>query len=39
MPHGISLSNENSQLVHTISSTHSSHASVVLHDLILPEFN
>jgi hypothetical protein len=39
MPQGISLSNETSQLIHTIAGTYSSHASVILCDLILPEFN
>ena len=39
MPQGISLSNETSQLIHTIAGTYSSHASVMLYDLILPEFN
>ena len=39
MPQGISLSNETSQLIHTIAGISSSHASVILHDLILPEFN
>ena len=34
------MSNETSQLViHTIAGTYSSHASVILYDLILPEFN
>ena len=40
MPRGSSLSNKNSQLMHTnIAGTYSSHASVILYDLILPEFN
>ena len=39
MPQGISLSKETSQLIHTIAGTYSSHASVILYDLILPEFN
>ena len=38
-PQGISLSNETSQLIHTMAGISSSHASVILHDLILPEFN
>ena len=32
MPQGISLSNETSQLIHTIAGTYSSHASGILHD-------
>ena len=39
MPQGISLSNETSQLIHTIAVTYSSHASVMLYDLILAELN
>ena len=41
MPQGISLSNETSQLIHTMSiaGSYSSHASVILHDIILTEFN
>ena len=39
MPQGISFSSETSQLIHTIAGTYSSHASVILHDLIFPEFN
>ena len=39
MPQGISLSNETSQLIHTIAGTYSSHASVILCDLIITEFN
>ena len=39
MPEGISLSNETSQLIHSIAGTYSSHASVILHDIILHEFN
>ena len=39
MPQGISLSDETSQLIHTIAVTYSSHASsVMLYDLILPDF-
>ena len=39
MPQGVSLSNETSQLIHTIARTYSSCASVNLYDQILPEFN
>jgi hypothetical protein len=39
MPQGISSSNKTSQLIHNIAGTYSSHASVILLNLILPEFN
>ena len=39
MPQGIFLSNETSQSIHTIARTYSSHAMIILYDLILPEFN
>ena len=41
MPQGIPLSNETSQLIQTmiLPVTYSSHASVILHDIILPKSN
>ena len=39
MPQGISLSKKTYQFINTIAGTYSSHASVILYDLIFPEFN